>query len=117
MYKARSVLDLSIVIPTHNAGALAERSSHALDRFFRERGISFEIILVDDGSSAGERPEQTRIPPTAALLQLPENRGKGYAVRSGFLAAKGRCRVFTDVDLPYGADALLRCYDRLCAAD
>jgi dolichyl-phosphate beta-glucosyltransferase len=41
------------------------------------------------------------------------NRGKGYAVRTGLLAARGDYRIFTDVDLAYGLDDIARVADEL----
>jgi dolichyl-phosphate beta-glucosyltransferase len=109
--KSNSAPDLSIIVPTYHARELAQRSAEALDRYFRGLGISFEIVLVDDGSAGHKRPDEKSLPATAALVQLPANRGKGFAVRTGLLTACGRCRVFTDVDLPYGLDSLLACYN------
>jgi glycosyltransferase involved in cell wall biosynthesis len=41
------------------------------------------------------------------LIRFPENRGKGAAVRAGMLAASGRSRFFTDVDLPFELSVFL----------
>jgi dolichyl-phosphate beta-glucosyltransferase len=43
------------------------------------------------------------------------NRGKGYAVRRGLEAARGDWRLFTDVDLAYGLDDVLRVAEALHA--
>jgi dolichyl-phosphate beta-glucosyltransferase len=65
------------------------------------------VVVVDDGggdfdattgSWSAEGPVR--------LLVLPENRGKGAAVRAGMLAARGRVRLFTDVDLPYDLELI-----------
>lgn len=76
----------------------------------RPTGLRVEIILVDDGSRVDQRPDPLKLHGTARVIQLGRNRGKGYAVRKGLLAASGMCRVFTDVDLPYGIASLLGCY-------
>ena len=62
------------------------------------RPYSFELILVDDGSSDGTAAilEQTR---GARAICYQPNRGKGYAVRSGMLGAKGHYRLFADAGL------------------
>jgi dolichyl-phosphate beta-glucosyltransferase len=49
-----------------------------------------------------EMPDRVRI------LSYALNRGKGYAVRRGLQAARGSWRIFTDVDLAYGFDDVLR---------
>src|SRR5262249_57442237 len=55
------------------------------------------------------RPDSDRV----GVLSYQPNRGKGYAVRQGLRAARGRWRVFTDVDLAYGFDDILRVAGRL----
>ncbi|MDE0269246.1 MAG: glycosyltransferase [Acidimicrobiaceae bacterium] len=59
-----------------------------------------EIVVVDDGSD-DETAEKARAAGADVVLRLPENRGKGAAVRAGILAASGRVVVFTDADLAY----------------
>src|SRR4029077_15817618 len=49
----------------------------------------------------------------ARVLQNAVNRGKGYSVARGMLAARGRHRVFTDVDLAYPLDQVHRIVDDL----
>lgn len=102
--------DLSIIVPTYNAKELATRSARSLHAFLDDLGLRYEIIVVDDGSDLDERPDSEQLPPNARLIQLDTNRGKGYAVRTGLLTAQGACRIFTDVDLPYGLDSLLTSY-------
>lgn len=71
----------------------------------RGSGRSWETIVVDDGGGDfGAEPLGD--PDTVRLVRLPENRGKGAAVAAGMLAAGGRVRIFTDVDLPYGLDQI-----------
>jgi len=56
-----------------------------------------------NGSNSGGGSTQTAAVvaqfPAVRLLQLPENRGKGAAVREGMLHARGAIRVFSDADL------------------
>jgi dolichyl-phosphate beta-glucosyltransferase len=47
------------------------------------------------------------------VLRNASNRGKGYSVTRGMLAARGRHRVFTDVDLAYPLDQVSRIVDAL----
>jgi len=108
--KRGELIDLSVIVPTYNAKALALRSATALQQYLDATGLSFEVVLVDDGSRLEERPDQESLPANARVIQLESNRGKGFAVRAGLKATRGSCRVFTDVDLPYGMDSLLTCY-------
>ena len=97
--------DLSVVLPSFRAAALALRSVGRLREFLERGELSWEIVVVDDGGgdfAIDEWVADDRV----RLLSLPRNRGKGAAVRAGMLAARGEVRVFTDVDLPYGLELL-----------
>ena len=63
-----------------------------------------EILVVDDGSTDGTAAEAAAA--GATVVVHPENRGKGAAVRSGVLVARGRTIVFTDADLAYPPDQI-----------
>jgi len=71
-----------------------------------------EIIVVDDGS-----PDDTEMEATMAgadlVIRHEHNRGKGAAVRTGLLAASGRCVVFTDADLSYSPDQIPELVERI----
>jgi len=60
-----------------------------------------EILVVDDGSRPEEVPTQADLPPDVVLVRHPTNVGKGGAVRTGVLAARGAFMIFTDSDLPF----------------
>ena len=67
----------------------------------------FEVIVVDDGSLDGTA-DGARAAQADQVLVLPANRGKGAAVRTGVLAARGRTIAFTDADLSYPPHQLVR---------
>src|SRR5208337_1953755 len=61
-----------------------------------------EVIVVNDGSTdatAAVVREFMRSAPEVRMLENPGNRGKGYSVRAGMLAAQGEVAMFTDSDL------------------
>jgi dolichyl-phosphate beta-glucosyltransferase len=66
-----------------------------------------EIVVVDDGSRDGTADAALEAGADQVVV-LPENRGKGAAVRAGVAAARGRTIAFTDADLAYSPDQLLR---------
>ena len=107
--------ELSVVIPCYNGGALIERSVDELSQHLASGGRSWEIVLVDDGSTDGTGEIMDRIAddPAIVAVRLPANRGKGHAVAEGMAVARGACRVFTDVDLPYRLDAIDRCAEQV----
>jgi dolichyl-phosphate beta-glucosyltransferase len=93
---------LSVVIPCFNEAQKIETDIRAALEYLSSRPYSFELILVDDGSSDGTAAILERAKSCSAICYQP-NRGKGYAVRTGMLRAKGRYRLFADAGLcvPY----------------
>lgn len=95
-------VDLSVIIPAYNE---ERRLNPTLDEtlaFLAARGLSHEVLVVDDGSTDGTIELVRRHPAygdVLHLIPLPANRGKGAAVRSGVLASRGERVLFTDADL------------------
>jgi glycosyltransferase involved in cell wall biosynthesis len=92
---------LSILMPVYNERVRVERAIHEV--LAAELPTDFELIVVDDGStdgtseilSAGEWDSRVR------LLEHPENRGKGAAVRTALSEARGEFSTIFDADLEY----------------
>lgn len=95
---------VSIVVPAFDE---EERLGQSIRKILEYIGLSedeAEIIVVDDGS--GDRSAEVA---RTTFLEFPEaqtkviryeeNRGKGYAVKTGLLAARNDIALFTDADL------------------
>ncbi len=91
---------LSIVIPAYNEAKRLPQSLARVLEYLRRRGGTWEVLVVDDGSSDGTAERAREIGGDAiTVLSNPGNRGKGYAVRHGMLKARGARRLMTDADL------------------
>ncbi len=93
---------LSIVIPAYNEEKRIGFTLFLIKDYLESRKIEAEVILVDDGSqdrTAEVAREVMADYPRFQLIQLPVNRGKGAAVRTGMLEASGELILFTDADL------------------
>jgi len=90
---------LSVVIPAYRE---SDRIRKTVERIRKELGSKIdndlEIVVVDDGSKDGTEAEARS---ADQLIVLPENEGKGSALRKGVAKAKGRVVAFTDADLAY----------------
>src|ERR1039458_1457083 len=65
-------------------------------------GISFEIVVVDDGSKDATVKLLEQNPKLyTRLVKMPRNGGKGAAVKAGLAAATGDYILFQDADLEY----------------
>jgi dolichyl-phosphate beta-glucosyltransferase len=94
------------VVPAFNEAARLPRSLERIAAHLRGRGGTWEILVVDDGSSdqTAARAEAGG----ATVLRNETNQGKGYAVRRGMLAARGARRLMTDADLSTPIEELER---------
>src|SRR5438132_10803653 len=102
----------SLVFPAYNPGSILERTWRGLVEFLKRAPGEWEVLFVCDGCTDGTparlaelaRGQSGRI----RILSYTPNHGKGYAVRQGLEAARGEWRLFTDVDLAYGFEDVLR---------
>jgi dolichyl-phosphate beta-glucosyltransferase len=92
----------------------------AVHRVLGDHGSAAELIIVDDCSG----PETIRVignfcaaveeqDTPVRVLRNDRNRGKGFSVARGMLAARGALRVFTDADLAYPAEEIDAILDAL----
>ncbi len=111
----------SLILPAYNPGPAVERTWVAVRDFVRTRPEPWEVVFVCDGCTDGTGDRlgklvgRGRLGFDVQVIDYPHNRGKGFAVRTGLLAARGDRRVFTDVDLAYPFDAVARIDDELRA--
>jgi len=93
--------EVSVVIPVYNEAATV--------REIVERVVAApfdkEIVAVDDGSTDGSGTILDQLaeehPDTVRVVSLPENRGKGAALRAGFSRTTGKVLIVQDADLEY----------------
>jgi dolichyl-phosphate beta-glucosyltransferase len=93
---------LSVILPAYNEGTrlppYLESMRTYLDATFP---ASYEVLVVDDGSSDGLAARVESLGhtwPSLRLLRHAENRGKGAALRSGLAAACGTLMLVADAD-------------------
>ncbi len=92
-------VSLSVVIPAFNEEKRLPGTLLKVLSFLRARGETFEIVVVNDGSTDRTSEVARNAGPEVRVLENPGNRGKGYSVRSGMLNATGAWRLMTDADL------------------
>jgi len=93
--------DLSIVIPAYNEENRIIDTLEKVDKYIKEKNINAEIIVVDDGSKDSTVNVVNNFidnHKSVKLLSYSINKGKGYAVKTGVLDAKGSLILFTDAD-------------------
>jgi dolichyl-phosphate beta-glucosyltransferase len=93
---------ISVIIPAYNeAQRLPAFLVSVRDYLDNRHTDRYEVIVVDDGSRDGLREVLKPVEavwPQLVVMQHETNRGKGAAVRTGMLAARGRLLLFADAD-------------------
>ena len=105
---------ITLVIPMYNESSIIADTAKTVSEYMQKNFESYEIIFADDGSKdgSGEIVSKLRLP-NVGVIGYEKNRGKGCAIRTGMLEARGEIVMFTDADLAYGTDVIKRVYDAL----
>lgn len=108
--------DLSIIIPAYNESDRLAGPLRTVIEYLMTQSFTAEVIVVDDGSS-----DDTTAAADAVFSEYPEfagrtvryekNRGKGYAVKTGMLAAAADIVLFSDADLSTPIEELHKLVD------
>lgn len=103
---AEPTVELSVVLPCHNAGAgLRLVLGDLLEEL--EFVDSYEIIVVSDGSTDDTvRIAEEFSSDDLRVLHYPTRGGKGYALQVGLTEARGRYVAFVDADGDIGPEAI-----------
>lgn len=102
-------LDISVVVPLYNEAESLPELAAWIDRVARESGFSYELILVDDGSSDGSWnvvEELKKQYPAIRGISFARNYGKSAALYCGFAAAEGEVVITMDADLQDSPDEI-----------
>ena len=102
-------LDLSIVVPLYNEAESLPELVAWIDRVARANNLSYEAILVDDGSKDGSWKvieSLRRSYPAVRGIGFARNYGKSAALYCGFEAARGEVVITMDADLQDSPDEI-----------
>ena len=93
---ASNKITASIIVPFYNEEL---RMKPFLDTLLKYNNPKWEFILVDDGSKDRTFSIFKKYKfSNKKIISYNENKGKGYAIKTGVLAAKGKYIIFIDAD-------------------
>ena len=93
---------ISVIMPAYNEAGVIYQAACESARAMEDSGRPYEIIVVDDGSTDDTTDEVRRAGAeysSITAITLPENRGKGNALKRGFQVASMELACFLDADL------------------
>lgn len=92
---------LSVIIPAYNEEKRISKTLERITEYLSGQQYEWEILVVIDGAhdaTASVVSGYIKQNPKIRLIDRKENKGKGYTVREGMLAARGSIRLFADAD-------------------
>jgi dolichyl-phosphate beta-glucosyltransferase len=107
----RTTTALTVVLPCYNEAERLPVTLQNLLTYLPGAPGQVEVLVVDDGSTDATvtvADAVAAVDQRVRVLSYQPNRGKGFAVRTGMLAAEGELIVFTDADGSYGPNELDR---------
>jgi glycosyltransferase involved in cell wall biosynthesis len=107
---------VSIIVPAYNESENLALTAERIAKTFKDRPESWELILVNDGSIDDTKAVTERLAQADSRIVAagyPVNKGRGYALRTGFSHAKGEIIISTDADLSYDPIFILDLVDAL----
>ena len=104
---------ISIIVPSYNEAESLPHLAEWVDRVMNEHHLSYEVIVVDDGSNDGtwQAVEQLHTQnPYWRGIKFRRNYGKSAALNTGFAAAEGDVVITMDADLQDSPDEVPELY-------
>ncbi|MHC4353119.1 MAG: glycosyltransferase family 2 protein, partial [Planctomycetota bacterium] len=106
---------ISVIIPTYNEENAIVSEVESLERVLNAHAITYEIVVVDDGSS--DKTVELALQTGARVMRHETNRGYGASLKSGINAAKYETIAIIDADGTYPADQIPAMMSKLQHAD
>jgi glycosyltransferase involved in cell wall biosynthesis len=113
---------MDLVIPFYNPQAgweekFVRKFNKLVDDYFDGDAKSIHVIVVNDGSQNRFTEKEIaylkeNIPSVEAIC-YQENKGKGFALRTGVANALTGCCIYSDNDFPFGLGVIREMYDAL----
>ena len=109
-------MDISVVVPLLNEVESLPELTSWIARVMTENKFTYEVILVDDGSTDGSWQMILKLKesnPFIKGIKFRRNYGKSAALNTGFAAAKGNVTITMDADLQDSPDEIPALYRRI----
>ena len=106
-------MDISVIVPAFNERESLPELSAWIARVMQEHGYSYEVLIVDDGSTDGSWETIRALAgedPHVHGLRFRRNYGKSAALYCGFERAQGEVVFTMDADLQDSPDELPEMY-------
>ncbi|MGI6380255.1 MAG: glycosyltransferase family 2 protein [Anaerolineae bacterium] len=109
-------IEVSVIVPAYNEQGAVVGVLQDLHRVMQATGRSYEILLVDDGSTDETVPRGETVQ-DVQVISHGQNRGTGAARTTGVRASRGRLLVMIDADDTYPVESIPAMLEQLESCD
>ncbi len=109
-------MKLSVVVPCYNEALSLNEFYDSLSLALKENKISYELIMVDDGSSDDTYQkllDLNKMDKNVKIISFSRNFGKEQAMYAGLNYASGNYVAIMDADLQHTPKTLIEMYNKL----
>lgn len=109
--ETNAAIEISLVIPAYNEQEVVPELLRRIEPAMRLTGKSFEVIIIDDGSTDRTTEmlrDAMKDRPWLRVLRMNRNSGQSAAFDAGFKAAKGAIIATIDADLQNDPEEISR---------
>ncbi len=113
-------MDITVIVPLFNETESLPELAAWIRRVMDQHGFSYEVIMVDDGSTDGSWDTVQRLAaenPAIHGISFRRNYGKSAALYEGFAAAEGNVVITMDADLQDSPDEIPELYRMIVEED
>ena len=113
-------MDITVIVPLFNETESLPELAAWIRRVMDQHGFSYEVIMVDDGSTDGSWDTVQRLTaenPAIHGISFRRNYGKSAALYEGFAAAEGNVVITMDADLQDSPDEIPELYRMIVEED
>ena len=113
-------MDITVIVPLFNETESLPELAAWIRRVMDQHGFSYEVIMVDDGSTDGSWDTVGRLAaenPAIHGISFRRNYGKSAALYEGFAAAEGNVVITMDADLQDSPDEIPELYRMIVEED
>ncbi|QQE12236.1 glycosyltransferase [Planctomycetota bacterium] len=113
---------VTVILPVYNEAGLISSVFNRIQDFLHKHD-GYEFLFVNDGSTDAtgdilqDRIDRSEVGDRVSVVSLKENVGKGVAVREGVSLCDTEIVCFTDGDLAYSLDHVVRLVEALEGSD
>jgi glycosyltransferase involved in cell wall biosynthesis len=104
-------MKVSVIVPAHDEAAVIAPTVGALSAALEIAGRDYELLVIDDASTDATgriADEMAAADRHVRVVHHPVNRKLGGSLKTGFAEARGDLVLYTDADLPFDMDELVK---------